>query len=262
MEIIESIFDDLAEERRNKTSEYKDKVFDSQQFQEQLKFLSGITNDFVQTIKAISFYSTRANDIYDNFLTIRASDDLIQSAIGIQSLVLNGIQNTSKRELRYLIEMSVKYLVVDQELMGKSLDEKTKYLKSDVPNSSIDVISRLALPFERGFEKEFKDEVTDFFYKQSAYIHPSQRQIEEQLDNYSKGYTIGFESAKSLSNMNILVFRAYDMILTMLFVGFGQSMSGDLFIEYYDSDTGWKYHKGKYVKAYSKLFDYKHERNS
>ncbi len=80
-----------------KKSEWNDTVFKNQQYQQELKYIRDITKDFVDSIRTVAFYSTRAGKIYDNFLTIRAIDDIIQSAIGIQSMVENGIHNTSKR---------------------------------------------------------------------------------------------------------------------------------------------------------------------
>ncbi len=39
-----------------------------------------------------------------------------------------------------------------------------------------------------------------------------------------------------LEPINKLIFRAYDMILTLLFHGFGLSMSGDLFLQLFDDN--------------------------
>ena len=64
-----------------------------------------------------------------------------------------------------------------------------------------------------------------------------------------------------LADINKLIFKAYDMILMIIFHGFGDSMSGDLFIQLFDDNKRWKFHKAKYVKEYSKNFDYKYERN-
>ena len=47
-------------------------------------------------------------------------------------MVKNGIHNTVKRELRYLIEMMTKYLIVDYDKMGKPLHEKLDYLKNNI----------------------------------------------------------------------------------------------------------------------------------
>jgi len=257
---IKQLAEELKQQLQDKMSKYDTDVVKSQQYQQELKYLSDFSLDAIQTIKNISFCSTRAKDIYDQFLTIKSSDDLIQSIVGLRDLLINGIHNMAKREVRYMLEMTVKYLVVDQEKMGEQLSVKTQHLADNIPNSSIEVIDRLSTPFDTITDKQFKDEVKDMFYKACAYVHPSKRQIDEQVDNYSKGIHIGFETAKTLADINKLLFRGYDIILTMLFIGFGQSLSGDLFIEIYDTEPKWKFHKGKYLKEYSKLFDYKAER--
>jgi hypothetical protein len=257
---LKQLAEEIKKELQEKRDTYKNTVYNSQQFQEELKFLGDFSWDAINTIRTISFYSTRATYIYKEFLTVHSSDDLIQSIVGLQFLVSNGIQNMAKREIRYLLEMTTKYLVVDQEQSGKDLATRTEYLKDSIPNASIEVVDRLSTPFIADVDKEFKAEVKDIFYKACAYVHPSQKQIQEQITNYSRGIHIGLETARMLSDVNKLLFRSYDIVLTMLFIGFGHSMSGDLFIEYFDTEPKWKFHKGKYVKQYSKLFDNKIER--
>ncbi len=258
--LIEELRSQLWKTISTKTSDWKEKVYDSQQYQQELKFSRDMTYDFVNSLRSVAFYSTRAGDIYVNFLTIHAIDDLLQSAIGILSMLENGIYNPVKRELRYLIEMMTKFVIVDYDKMGESLKTKTEYLNKEIPNSSIEIIDNYNPPFKKEKNKEFKNEVKDFFYKSCAYVHPSKKQVDEQIRNYTTGNTIGFESAKMFGTTNKLLFRAYDMILTMIFHGFGLSMSGDLFIQLFDENSKWKFHKGKYVRELSKLFDYKQER--
>lgn len=252
----------LEEMLTDKQDTWNKDVYNSQHYQQELKLIRDITNDFIYTLNSISLCSTRAGNIYDDFLTIKAIDDILQSVIAILSLVEHGIHNTIKRELRYLIEMMTKYVIVDYVKMGESLTTKTQYLKDSIPNSSIDVIDGYTPPLIGVKNDEFKAEVKDFFYKACVYVHPSKKQIDEQVKNYERGNTIGFESSKMLADMNKLIFRAYDMILVMLFHGFGDSMSGDLFIQLLDDNKKWKFHKSKYVKEYSKNFDYKHERKT
>lgn len=257
---IEELKENILEAMSKKKNDWQEKVFKSQQYQQEIKYLNDITKDFIDSLRSISFYSTRAGEIYDHFLCIRAIDDIIQSAIGILTLTQNGIHNTSKRELRYLIEMVTKYVIVDFDKMGEKIEIKTEYLRDEIPNSSIDIIERYSTPFLDTDKTEFQSEVKDFFYKACAYVHPSKKQIDEQLVNYNKGINIGFETAKMFNIINQLIFRAYDMILTMVFHGFGHSMSGDLFIQLFDDNKKWKFHKGKYVSRYSRNFDYKLER--
>lgn len=234
-----------------KNSDWIEKVYKSQQYQQEMKYLKDISKDFVESLRAISIYSTRAGNIYNDFLCIRTIDDLIQSAIGILSMVENGIHNTVRRELRYLIEMTTKYVLVDYAKMGENFQVKTEYLRDEVPNSSIEVIDDYATPFSGDLKNEFKSEVKDFFYKSCAYVYPSKRQFDEQIKNYERGNFIGFESAKMFTDINKIIFRAYDMILIMTFHSFGHSMTKDLFEQIFNENPKWKFHKGKYVKQYS-----------
>lgn len=253
---IEELRRQMMEALFKKKSDWKEKVFDTQTYQHELKYNRDITTDFVNAIRYISIYSTRAKHIYDNFLCIHATDDMLQSAIAIQMLATNGIHNTIKRELRYLIEMITKYVLVDYAKMGQDLSIKLQYLQDEVPNASIDVIQDYATPFPEPMATQFRTEVKDFFYKSCAYVHPSKKQLDEQLNNYQRGNTIGFETAKMFTDLNRLIFRAYDMILAMCLHSFGPSMSKDLFEQLFDDDPKWKFHKGKYVKAYrNKLFN-------
>ncbi len=244
---------DLKKKLQDKHDAHQKDVINTQAFQEQLRYLSDFSWDAIQTIRILSFYSTRASHIYDKLLTIQVSDDLIQSIIPLRDLVVNGVHNMARREIRYLLETVVKYLVVDQEQIGKALTDKMAYLGTAIPNSSIEVVDRMTTPFNPATDQEFKNEIKDLFYKACAYVHPSQRQIEEQIANYDKGNHLGFETTKMLGSITTLLFRTFDILLTLLFIGFGASMSKDLFEKLFNDEPKWKFHKGKYVKQYATL---------
>lgn len=251
---IEKLAESLRAEFAKKVDTYKKEVLDSPSFVSQQKYLARFTSDFIMALRSISIYSTRAKDMYDNFLTIRAIDDLLQSVVQIQFMVENGIHNPVRRELRYLIEMMTKYLTVDYDQMGKSITIKTQYLADHIPNSSIDVIDRCSLPFSISQNKELRDEVTDLFKKACAYVHPSKKQIDEQLKNYDEGLYIGFETVKMIEDLNKVIFRVYDILLVMLFHGSGPSMTKDLFEALFNDKKDWKFHKGKYTRELAATF--------
>lgn len=250
---IEELRKQVLESLSNKKSEWEEKVFNSQQYKQEIKYLNDFTLDFVDCLRVVSVYSTRARGMYDNFLCIRSIDDILQSSIGILSMIKNGIHNTVRRELRYLIEMITKYVIVDYAKSGESFKIKTEYLNSEIPKSSIEIVEKYSTPFSSPLKEQFRSEIKDFFKKACAYVHPSKKQIDEQIRNYGRGHIIGFESAKMFSEINKLVFRAYDMILVMVFHSFGSSMSGDLFEQVFNENQKWKFHKGKYTKEYAKL---------
>jgi hypothetical protein len=246
--------------RLEKQKEHTIKQLKGQEYIQGIKYLHSITFDFINAIRSISFYSTRADYIYREFFTISIIDELIESAISISYLAEQGIYNPLKRELRYLLELVVKSVGIDYNMMGKSLAEKVEYFKREVPNSSIEYIETYRLPFNVNENLELMSEIKDLYYKTSAYVHPSKKQFMERLGNARKGNYIGFDSAEMLTKFNKEVFRAFDLILTLMFHGLGESMAGDLFIQLFDSMPKWKYHNGKYVNKYSHLFDYKAER--
>lgn len=234
-------------------------------YQSELKYLSGITHDFIHLLRLCLFYSGRAGESAKNSLVIRSTDDLGQSVLAAWNLLQDGLINPIKRELRYIIEASVKHLYVDQhtdqQMPLSQIPERLAFLEAKV-GSSIDVLDDLRLDaFHSQDEKQFKAEVYDAYRKACAYVHVSRHQIEERLERTEKGKSLGFESAEDLRKLGRLVFRVYDMALTLYFHGYGLPMTGDIFIQALDDLPSWKFHKGKYVGIVSAYFDYKDERN-
>jgi hypothetical protein len=54
--------------------------------------------------------------------------------------------------------------------------------------------------------------------------------------------------------MNKLTFKIYDLLLVVIFHCFGRKMSGDLFDNVFNENMNWKFHKGRHIKRYSKLY--------
>jgi hypothetical protein len=242
-----------------------EEVVASAAYQNELKFISGITLDVVRLLESSLVYSSRAGQSAKDSLVIRSTDDLGQSVLAARNLIQDGLINPIKRELRYIIESSVKNLYVDQQVRERTassdLDQKLESLEAEV-GSSIDVLDDIDLEaFHKSDEKKFKDEVYDAYRKACAYVHVSRHQIEERLERAEAGKSLGFESAEDLRKVGRLMFRVYDIALTLYFHGYGLPMTGDIFIQVLDDFPSWRFHKGKYVRIVSAYFDYKHERN-
>lgn len=233
---------------------------ESRPFQEEINFLHSITLDFIYGLWVTRLMSTRAPRIYNEFLVFRNLDEYIESAIGIEMLIKEGIINLGRRELRYLLESIVKYYKADMTVQEGSLRDKIIFLRNEIPNSSIDIVSDINIGGLAGLASNFKNEIKDTFIKSCAYVHPSESQIKERLSNYEKGNTIGFESITQIRKMNRLLFRVYDMILVIVFNDLGLGLAGDIFVGVLDENRDWKYHKGKYISVLSSFFDYKVER--
>ena len=230
-------------------------------FKSQFTHINGLTQEFLMTVTITEKYSTRIPKFTEQSMLFNATGDIIESAIAILSLVSEGMFFPVRRELRYMLESTTKFLYVDQQVPAEDLSDKIAYFDSAVPNASIDIVSEIALDaFDEPTQHQFKDEVKDAFVQACRYVHPSKRQYEQRLDREKKGTAHGFEVAKELIEINSLIQRCYDLILVMYLHGIGTGMAGDLFINAFDTMDRYKFYKTKYVKLMSSTYDYKAER--
>ncbi len=87
-----------------------------------IRVLEVVTFDFIKDIKSCLMYCSRGIDFRDNSLSLSHIDDYFMSAIMILMMLREGAINPAKREMRYLIDSSMRYLFVDQQLWrGKGL---------------------------------------------------------------------------------------------------------------------------------------------
>ena len=236
-----------------------------ERYQAELRFINRMTDDILKVLYVCLTYSTRAGDESKNSLVIRSIADFGQSVVAASNLAREGLINPVKRELRYVIESMIKYLYVDQKIRKDAtvprLEERLDFLHANV-DSTIDARHELELPaLHPDDAKQFIDELYDAYRECCAYVHVSRRQIEERMKLADAGRSLGFETADDLRKIGRLMFRVYDIALTLFFHGYHLSMTGDVFINLLDDLPDWKFHKGKYVACVSAYFDYKHERN-
>ena len=259
-DLLTELFQRVRKEREERM-EAQQKVLESPEYEAQWKHVSGATFQFIEAVQACFIMSRRACDLYDNMLMFRLTDDLLQSCIATLFLIQNGMHNPASREIRYMIESGVKQLFVDQQRPTDTFVEKLSFLHDKVDPSSISMVGELRLDALSAVDaKELCDELTDVYYKQCAYIHPSRRQSAEMVALAEAGKPLGFDSADELRRSGQLLFRVYDMLLVLHFHGLGLGLAGDVLVQCFDSNQKWKFHKGKYMQRLFAHFDYKWER--
>ena len=103
----------LERQRRDLEERVKkqDALMASQEYQQEVKYSSRFTWDFLDALRICWFYSSRGGSISENSVVIRSTDDLVQSSLAASVLCQNGMHTPIKRELRYIIESSVKNLI-------------------------------------------------------------------------------------------------------------------------------------------------------
>lgn len=234
-------------------------IHESECFKAQKKYFMRLTMDASNAFRAAYSHAIIAKPFAEQSLTIQSTDDFEQSVMAISFLYDEGLLNPIKRELRYIIEASVKYLYIDQ--MNPSAGLKEKIPMVNKLGSSIDIRKDLKLgAFHSEDSQQFINELYDAYKQCCAYIHLSPKQIEERLAQRVRGGALGYETTEELRKINRLIFRVYDLVLTIYFHAYSLSLSGDLFINLFDRLPEWVFHRGKYIPAFSSYFDYKVER--
>jgi hypothetical protein len=240
--------------------QYLKELHESPEFHAQLRYIRRFSNDASVLLRLCYSYSARAKEFSKNSLVVQSTDDLAQSIMAGWLLVEGGLINPVRRELRYVIESCIKYLYADQQCAGKPLAERVQFLKT--VDSSIDVRYELKLGAMHDDDaKHFVDELYDAYRDCCAYVHVSPSQVDERLKQAERGGALGYETPDELRKLGRLMFRVYDMALTLYFHGYDLSMTGDVFVGVLDDQEKWSFHKGKYVPVVSAYYDYKHERN-
>jgi hypothetical protein len=225
--------------------------------------LDRLVRDFAVGLRA-SWLAFSRDPQSDESILQRSMDDLLESVVALRVSSREGVFNAARRELRYLLESTVKYVYVDQQLAGDGvLKERIRFLgdNSKVPRSSISPIDDVVLRMVDDPE-EFRQDVRRSFSALSGFVHPSRRASEERLARAARGEFSGFEGSKVLEAFTRLSSQVLDLVLALIFEGIGLSFSGDLFISLLDEDPRWKFHKTKFVSRVSDFFDYKAERGS
>jgi len=186
-----------------------------------------------------------------------ATDDTLESLIAIQSLVHQGVHNVARRECRYLLELAVKFLFVDQQLPNLSThtrEDRLDFLTNQVPRASIEPVRDLKIIVGAGYDvADFRSDVKGLWSRMAGYIHPSIAQTEERLRRAARGAYIGFEDPKSLRAVVTELGRAYDQLGVMWLMAAGPSAAGDILTDL--EQPAWAFARTKWLPAMSRYFD-------
>jgi hypothetical protein len=262
-EAMEKAIAQYLQERNLRIEEFDTVIVPSERYHNALKRLQRITMGFIDAHRALALYTSRQPNLYNRSLMYAFSDDLLESAVDVATGISIGTHHAARRELRYLLEHAVKTLYVDQQQPSGSLEARFKFLDEQISRGSIDVVDDLSLaPLGPTVQEDLIHDVKGLFAEVSAFVHPSLTQLRLRLKRQREGRGAGFDSAEELESASKVIFRVYDIVLFLLCHGIGIGMAGDLFINVWDEEPKWAFHKGKFMSQLSKHFDYKHERRS
>lgn len=211
-----------------------------------------------------SYHNTIRDGISDktNFF-LRMVDDISQSTISIETLAKEGITNTCKRELRYLIELALKATIITKSSTKKEINAQIEEYKDLLNSSNINPINRLHLDFFNDQDaNEFKTEVKKTYGLLSNFTHASADQISERVSRAMNGKSIGFEGIEELQSLNKFVEKVFSQVIVFIFNAVPKYVVGDYLVESNGNINNWYFKKSKYITLIDETFDYKHERQN
>ncbi|WP_417583705.1 hypothetical protein [Nitrincola sp.] len=206
---------------------------------------------------------SRAGDIAVRHFFLRVLDDFLQSVVAINYLCREGIHHTCRRELRYLLELSVKACLISQKSEASELEfeEQIEEHKKILKKSEFNLINSIQFKlFTEQSAEEFKRDVKRMYGVLSAYSHSTPFQVSERLGRENAGKAIGYEGTEELRDLNEHAQLTYSYIATLLAHALEEWVLGDFLVESNGERNPWHFRKSKYIAMLDERFDYKHER--
>jgi hypothetical protein len=97
----------IARARAARRETYERDVLQSRPFQDGLRYLEGITSDFLLAQSYVRLQGSRY-DPAEDYLLFRFAPHLVEAVLAITQNAKEGLQNAARRELRFLLEATVK----------------------------------------------------------------------------------------------------------------------------------------------------------
>lgn len=219
------------------------------------------TSSYLMAVGFIAQNTSRDPSYNKNNLLSYQIQDFIESAFALDYLVREGLLSVGKRELRFIIESSIKICHIQQKEYTLSIEEKLSNFERllDSPNISCKNEIELSLmPSE--LRDVFKEETGRLYGATSKYIHMTVEQIQNRMQLVDNGRTVGCENQEDVSHFTSLAEKVLAISLTLLLHASPEYVSGDLFSGFDTCQFEWHFLQSKYLAAIDKRFDYKAER--
>jgi hypothetical protein len=240
-----------------------DEELNSEFYRQELMRLVEMRKSIINCLLFCYMNSSRDGVSGERNFFLRMIDDIIQSVISIEIIAKEGVSNTCRRELRYLLELSIKSCLIVKNTSGKTFEEQISEYESLLNSSNINPINSLHFGYLKpNNEEEFKTDVKRLYGYLSKYSHSSSHQILERLSKAKRGRTIGFEGIQELQELNNDMERVFAIVLVMIFHSVAQYVVGDFMVEPNGETKEWYFNRSKYISLIDEQFDYKHERKS
>ncbi|MQV31040.1 hypothetical protein GHK01_31770 [Sinorhizobium meliloti] len=224
--------------------------------------LGVIVDSYLRVLMLIGFSTRRDPAFTGTHLLLPLFQDLVESATAVRYLCREGMKSAAKRELRFLVEASIKMCFVQQQSYHtthhEKLNEFEKVLTS--PRVSLRDIDLYFLSDQS--KTNFIEEAGRLYGKTSSFVHWTGHQIQRRILEINEGRTVGKETVDDVKENNVLVRQALAISLVTICHAVPPSAIGDLFVGEDGSTLESYYFGSRFMAEIDQYFDYKHERQA
>lgn len=222
-----------------------------------------ICHSFLMGLQFIVADTRRDPSYIATHLLSYVAQDLIEASVAIPLLVTQGIRNTCRRDLRFIIESTIKLAYIHQQDYGSDISSKLITFRGDLNSSKISLKKDVSLDMiEDRLRDTFQEETGRLYGETSQYVHLTANQIEQRIAEVNSGRTIGYESAEDIRDFNLLLSRGLAVSLVFLFHSVPEYVAGDWLVQADGTSNPWHFRQSLFIASMDAYFDYKHERKA
>ncbi|MGY6248857.1 hypothetical protein ACXIUS_15030 [Bosea thiooxidans] len=228
--------------------------------------------DYGLGINMIEMMATRNPPFFEQLISLRIKPHFIQSMIAAAQMIKEGLHDPARREMRFLVEASIKALWLDQgspslrqdadrstAVSPKTVAEKAAALDGLGRERFDEVVDSLRFGMlNEAAGNQYRQTAKSLYGTLSTTTHVSSRNVERDFANFEKGKHFAFETIADVNAIARLLRQVLDLALASHFEAFDHGLVGDLFEPHFA--PAWSFLKMPLVAAIDRHFDYKHER--
>lgn len=220
-----------------------------------------IIDEYLRAIGFIIHDTGRDPKYKDTNLLFYLSQDFLQSAVALTLLATEGLLVVAKREIRFILETSIKLCFVQQQDYAMPMEEKLVYFEDVLKSQKISINKNITLGMlPEDARGSFNEEVGRLYGLTSSYVHLTPAQIKERINAVDSGKTAGKESAEDILALNEIITRGLSASIVLLYHAVPPYVAGDWLVEENGSTVRWYFSGSRFIAMIDEYFDYKHER--
>jgi hypothetical protein len=222
-----------------------------------------IIRSYLQGIQFIFHDTSRDPTFWANHLLSYLAQDFIESAVSILLLARGGTLSVAKREIRFIIESSVKVCYVQQKSYNSSIEQKLTLFDKELSSSKISIKEDLALRMlPEELRGAFSEEVGRLYGRTSEYVHLTSQQIQERIAAIDARRATEVENVVDFDALDDLLSRGLASSLVLLFHSVSAYVAGDWLVRPDGTTNDWYFAASRFIAGIDSNFDYKYERQA